>query len=323
MALLADLGALWAGHKGDKKANKYAKKEYKAQQELTKKQGGISDYLQELAKQAVGTNSDIYDPSGGYTRYNPVTGRYEYALGGGQQDVQDASYQEELARNTLDQQIRRQGLTDFERMRQESSNRRDRSLLDIDAARRGIGRVDPRDVAGQLLTSRTGQINAGYDDAERAARTMQLRTGSSAVGDALSSLARDRVRTQASIGTPGLEGMEFAEGMNQGRDEQAYGIYGQYGDEARNWYDAQFTPSNYEQLGRENVNKQQEFDLAKLDLGMTGASNAGSVLANAQRGQTGAYDAFVKSRVKSPLQNLLTGYSNAEDAAAKKMFAFG
>jgi len=318
MALLADLGALWAGHKGDKKANKYAKKEYKAQQALTEKQGGIADYLQQLAKQAAATNSDIYDPSGGYTRYNPVTGRYEYALGKEQGDIQDASYQEELARNTLDQQIRRSGLTDYERMRQESSNRRDRSLLDIDAARRGVGMVDPRDVAGQLLTSRTGQLNAGYDDAERAARTMQLRTGSSAVGDALSSLARDRVRAQAGMGTPGLEALEFAEGINQGRTQQNYGVYGQYGDEARGFYDAQFAPSAYEQLGRENLNKQQEFDLAKLDLGTNAATNAGGVLANAQRGQTGAYNAFVGSRVKSPLQNLLTGYSNAEDAAVKK-----
>ena len=319
MSLVTDLAATWAGFKGEKKANKYAKKEYKNQQKLTDKQSGIADYIQELAARAAGQNSDIYDPSGGYTRYNPVTGRYEYALGKEQGAVQGASYEEELARNTIDQQIRRGGLQDFERMRQRSSDRADRSLADIDAARRGVGMVDPNAVAGQLLTSRTGQLNAGYDDAERAARTMQLRTGSSAVGDALTALARDRVRAQSSIGTPGLEGLEFAEGINQGRNTANYGAYNMYGDEARGFYDAQFAPSQYEQLGRENVNKQMEFDLNKLDLAMGGAANAGGVLANAQRGQTGAYNAFTGSRTKSPLSNLLTGYGNIEQEAAKAL----
>jgi len=323
MALLADLGALYAGFKGDKKANKYAKKEYESQKKLTEKQTGIADYIQQLAKQAAATSSDIYDPSGGFTRFNPATGKYEYALGAEQQGIQGASYAEELARNTQDQALRRQGLLDFERMRQRSSGRADRALTDIDAARRGIGMVDPNAVAGQLLASRTGQLNAGYDDAERAARTMQLRTGSSAVGDALGALARDRVRAQASVGTPGLEGLEFAEGINRGRTEQNYGTYGMFGDEARNFYDAQFAPSAYEQLGRENLGKQMDFDMNKLDLAMGGGSQAGQTIANAARGQTGAYDAFTRSRVKSPWANLLTGYSNMEDAAAKKIATGG
>lgn len=322
MSLLTDVGALYTGFKGDKKANKYAKKEYKQQKKLTKQQTAIADYIQQLSKQAATTPSNIYDPSGGYTRYNPVTGQYEYDIGPKQGAIQGASYEEELARNTQDQAMRRAGLRDFERMRQVSSDRATRALTDIDAARRGIGMVDPRAVAGTMATDRSRALNAGYDDAERAARTMQLRTGSSAVGDALSTLARDRARAQASMGSPDLEAAQYAQELNMPRTQQNYGAYGAFGDEARNFYDAQFQPSAYEQLGRENLGKQMEFDLNKLDLAMGGSANAAGAISNAARGQTGAYGAFVGSRVKSPFSNLLTGYSNMEDAAAKK-FATG
>src|SRR6187200_502166 len=110
MPLGLDLAAVGAGFFGDKKTNKIAKKEYKDQKALTEKQSGIADYISQLARQAANTSSDIYDPSGGYTRYNPATGKYEYALGAEQQGIQGASYQEELLRNTLDQQMRRGGL---------------------------------------------------------------------------------------------------------------------------------------------------------------------------------------------------------------------
>jgi len=318
MPLGLDLAAVGAGYFGDKKTNKLNKKEFDRQKALTTKQSGIADYIQELAAKAVGMNSDIYDPSGGYTRFNPATGRYEYALGKEQGQVQAASYEEELARLQQDQAIRRQGLTDFERMRQRSSDRGDRALLDIDAARRGIGMVDPNAVAGQIMGDRTRQLNAGYDDAERAARTMQLRTGSSAVGDALSALARDRVRSQASVGSPQLEALEFAEGINKARTEQNYGVYDKFGSEGRNFYDAQFAPATYEQLGRENLGKQMDFDISKLDLGMTGAGTAGQTVANAQRGQQGAYNAFMGNRIASPLGSAFSGASNMIDAAAKK-----
>jgi len=318
-AIGAGLGAAGsiAGFLGDKKTNKLAKKAYEDQKKLSDKQSGIADYISQLAKQAATTSSDVYDPSGGFTRFNPATGKYEYALGAEQQGIQGASYGEELLRNTVDQGVRRQGLLDAERMRQMASGRADRALTDIDAARRGIGMVDPAAVAGQLMASRTGQLNAGYDDAERAARTMQLRTGSSAVGDALTSLARDRVRAQAGLGTPGLEGLEFAEGINQGRNQQNYGVYGQMHGIGSNFYDAQFAPSTYEQLGRENLGKQMDFDMSKLDLAMGGGSQAGQTLANAGTGLRQGYDAFAKTRVASPTSKLLTGLGNAASSFAK------
>lgn len=318
MPLGLDLAAVGAGYFADKKTNKLVKKEFKGQKELTKKQTDIGDYIQQLAKQAATTNSDIYDPSGGYTRFNPETGRYEYALGAEQKGIQGASYAEELARNTIDQQVRRTGMLDAERQRQIASNRADRALTDIDAARRGVGMVDPRAVAGQLQTDRMAQLNAGYDDAERAARTMQLRTGSSAVGDALTSLARDRVRAQASVGNPNLEALEFAEGINAGRTNQNYGIYNNMEQRGSNFYDAQFQPSAYEQLGRENLGKQMDFDMSKLDLGMSGGSQAGATFANAQKGQQNAFAQMMGNRIASPTGSALSGASNAFDAAAKK-----
>ena len=318
-----DVAGLWAGHKAAKAAKKMAKKEYKDQKGYTKKQTDIADYIQQLAKQAATTNSDIYDPSGGFTRFNPATGKYEYGLGSAQQGIQNASYDEELLRNTRDQQLRRAGLQDFERQRQIASGRGDRALADIDAQRRGIGMVDPAAVAGQLQADRTRQLNAGYDDAERAARTMQLRTGSSAVGDALSTLARDRVRAQAGMGSPSLEGLEFAQQMNMPRTEQAYGVYGNMADRGQQFYDAQFDPSQYEAMGRENLGKQMEFDMSKLDLGMGGGVKAAGAINNAALGQQSAYTGTNKLATSSPFAKLMEGGSSLIDSYAKKYGTMG
>ena len=120
-----------------------------------------------------------------------------------------------------------------------------------------------------------------------------------------------------------LEALEFAEGINQGRNQQNYGTYGAFGDEARGFYDAQFNPSQYEQLGRENLGKQMEFDMSKLDLGMGGAAKAGGVVNNAALGQQAAYTGTNKLATSSPFAKLMEGGNNLIDSYAKKFATMG
>ena len=321
---LLDFAGLWASHRGNKKAKKQAKREFKYQRGLQDKQVGIADYLQSLAKRAADTPSNIMDPFGGFTRFNPETGQYEFGLSPQQMAIQGASYGEELDRMTKDNAIRRTGLQDFERMRQRSSGMADQSVQDILAQRRGVGMVDPAALAGRMDVSNQRTLNAGYDDAERAARTLGLRTGAGgATGDALSSLARDRVRARASLGDPYLDALQMSEEINAGRTGQALDKYKLFGDEARGFYDAGFDPSQYEAMGRENLGKQMEFDLSKLDLGMGGSAKAAGVIGNAASGGREAYGQTAALRSSSPFANLASGASGLIGEYAKRFGSMG
>lgn len=301
------------GFLADKKANKLAKKQLKIQGKLADRQIDISRYIEEYARQAAGMNGEINDPYGGFARFNPVTGKYELALNPHERAAQDASYGEELDRLTKDQDIRRRGLTDFERMRGKSSTEADIALEDMRAFKRGVGKIDPNAVGGQLRADRTRAINAGYDDAERAAQTLQLRTGSSAVGDALASLARDRARSQAEgMGSPELEGIQFADQINQGRQDNLAGLYGMFGDEARGFYDAQFQPSSYNAEAIARLQDVQKFDLSKLDLAMGGSGAAASTIGDAAAGLRGAQQVYNQSKIHAPGAKLVGALGNLD-----------
>lgn len=311
------------GFLGDRKQNKLVKKQLKEQKRLNDRQIDISRYIEEYARKAGGLNGDIEDAFGGFVRYNPVTKKYELNLNPQERAVQEASYGEELDRMTKDQDIRRRGLTDFERLRGRSSNEADIALQDMQAFKRGVGRVDPGAVGGQLRADRTRAINAGYDDAERAAQTLQLRTGSSAVGDALASLARDRVRAQAQIGSPELEGLEFAEGINTSRQDQLAGLYGMFGDEARGFYDAAFTPSTYGDAALARLQDRQKFDLSKLDLAMGGSGEAASTIGNAAAGLRQANLGYNQSRIHAPGAKLVGALGNLDWEELGKSLGWG
>lgn len=299
----------------DKKQNKLAKEQLATDKRLADRQIQISQYIEQLAKEITGKGSDVYDPYGGYARYNPETKRYEYSLGGAQKDIQGASDREELMRAVEDQAIRRTGLKDFENMRQRSSLRADSALGDIDAARRGVNRIDPAALGGQLRADRTRSVNAGYDDAERAATKLQLRTGSSAVGDALAALARDRTRAQAEIGSPEVDALGMAEGINQSREDRDYNRYKLYGDEARGFYDAGYQPSTYDAQAYARLGDQQKFDLSKYDLGMGGSGQAASTIGDAAAGLRQGFQLYNQSRIHAPMSKFVTGLGNSMDSA--------
>lgn len=295
------------GMKADKKAQKLAKDQLAMEQRLANRQIDISRYIEQYAKQAAGMSGNTTDIYGSRTWLNPATGEYEIKMGEVPRAIQDASDAEEKSRFTVDQALRRRGLSDFEDMRR-------RSVGDATAAReriqnfdRGIGKVDAGQLGSQIRADRTRAVNAGYDDAERAATKLQLRTGSSAVGDALANLARDRVRTQAQIGSPEVEGMQLAESMNEGRTAENFGRYTTFGNEGRSFYDAAFQPSNREAELFARLGDQMKFDLSKLDLAMGGQGTAASTIGAAGAGLRAGYGATAGKIATSPWANFIQG----------------
>lgn len=278
------VGSAISGLIGGKKKNKQAKQDYALQKQLTDKQVEYGDYIQSLSKDLQSRNFNLADPSGGTSGFDPVSNTYKTTLGPQQRQIQDASYNEELARNTIDQAIRRQGMQDVEGRRQFASgdaNAARTNLLDFQS---GIGQVDGTQIGNQLRTDREAAINAGYDDAARAATTLGLRTGSSSVESALRGIARSRAQDRLQIGSPSIEGMQIAEGINRNRLNDRGSMYGLFTNQANQIVDSGFNPSSYDAEGRAIAQDQQKIDLSKAEIGMGGTGAAAAAVGNAASG---------------------------------------
>lgn len=323
MSLVADLIGGFLGMKDDKKVNKLTKEQLAIQKQLADRQIEISKYIEELSKKAAGLNGSFTNPYGSGAVYDPATGTWKTQLSPQEKAVQDASYQEELMRDTHDQDIRRKGLDDFEKMRERSSGEATNALRDINAFKRGFGRADEGSIGAQLRNDRVGAVNAGYDDAARAAQTLQLRTGNSAIGDALTDIARNRVRDTMQIGSPEVEAMGIAQDLNDKRSANLYDIYKGFGDEARGFYDAQFAPSGYAQQAYNAGTDASKFDLSKLDLAMGGSGSAASTIGQAASGINAGYNSLFQNRIANPTGKFIMGASQSLEDAIGQMFSGG
>lgn len=278
------VGSAIGGLIGGSKKNKQAKRDYELQKKLADKQIEYSDYIQSLAKDLQSRDFTLTDPSGGVSGYDPTTNTYRSTLGPQQRQIQDASYNEELARNTIDQAIRRQGIQDVEARRQTASgdaNAQRTNLLDFLG---GVGQVDGTRIGNQLRTDREAAINAGYDDAARAATTLGLRTGSSSVESALRGIARARAQDRLQIGSPDIEGMQIAEGINRNRLSDRSNLYGLFTTQANDRFETGFNPSTYDAEGRALAQDQQKIDLSKQEISMGGSGAAAAGVGNAAAG---------------------------------------
>lgn len=300
MSLLGGLVGSVAGLLSSKKTNKLSKQQLAEQKRLTDQQIKISDYIQQLSKELMARGSTQVDPYGGTTAYDPVTGTYRSTLGAVPAEIQAASDKEELARNTLDQEIRRRGLTDAEGIRSGAAREADTALLDLNDFRRGIGAVDPTALAARMRLDRQGAVNAGFDDAERAAQTLQTRTGSGALSDALARIARDRVRAQAEVGNPEVEALTLAEQLNTNRLNNIGSRYTQFADRGSNFYDAPYAPAPYAGIADAKIGDQMKFDLSKFDIAQGGSGTAAAGIGIAAAGLRQANQQFMENRVANP-----------------------
>jgi hypothetical protein len=324
MSLLGDLGGLVSGFISDKKTNKISKQQLKSDQALTAQQVEMAKFIEGLAKQIVSHGSNVSDTYGNQAYYDPEAGTYKTTLGGTQKTLQDASDSEELKRQVLDNAMRRGGLNDFERSRERSVGEANTALSSIDAFRRGVGRVDPNQVASQLRADRTGAVNAGYDDAARAAQTLQLRTGSGSLTDAIANLGRDRARTLATtMGDPELEGQQYADQANQGREKQLFDVYSMFNNEGKSFYDNPFNPSTAADKADARLADTMKFDLSKYDLAMGGEGSAGATIGRAQGLGQSAFQNYMGNRVVNPTGKLIMGADDAITKAIKQALSAG
>src|SRR5688572_9059846 len=106
-----------AGLLSDKKKNKRSKQQLELDRMLANKQISIADYMQELSKGLADKGSAITDPYGNKIGYDEASGSYKAPLRPGEMAVQEASDKEELARTTVDQEMRRRALQEAEQRR--------------------------------------------------------------------------------------------------------------------------------------------------------------------------------------------------------------
>lgn len=319
MGLLGSLGDIFggiAGLKSDKKKNKRASEELALERSLANQQIDISKYIQDLSKQVVSRGSGITDPYSGQTSgYDPVTGTYKGALSEGQRAVQGASDQEELARNTVDQEMRRRALQDAEKNRQLASGQVGPALTDLNLFKQGVGAVNPEQIASSLRLSRTGAVNAGYDDAARSASMLGARTGSSAVADALAGLGARRAQTIAqTAGTPDVEGLQTADEINKSRLGQKVGLYDLFNTNANKVYDSPFTPSTAGNDAYTKALQGQQLDLTRFSTAMGGSGTAAAGIGSAAATDRGAYGITEGNRVAAPTGKFIGALGNNLDS---------
>lgn len=317
------LGAGIAGFFSDKAKNKRAKEELALQKQLADQQIDISKYIQQLSKDLMAKGTAQVDPYGGRTGYDTATGTYYSTLGEGQQALQRASDAEEAQRLGVDQVLRRRAMQDAEGLRADASSAGRTALGDLQRFKQGVGRVDPERLASIMRLDRQGAVNAGYDDAERAASTLQLRTGSSAIGDALNRIATDRVRAQAQIGNPEVEALTTAEGLNRGRLGDLSGLYDMFSNKGSQYNDVAFTPSPYAAIADSKVADNMKFDLSKYDVAQGGSGTAAAGIGSAAAGIRQGYQLSEANRIHAPLSKFLTGLSNNTDSLTSLAKLFG
>lgn len=310
LGTILGIGSGIAGLIGDSKKNKRAKEQLRIDRDIANEQIDLSNYLEEIARGLMGQNSAIRDAYDGVTGYDPVTGTWGSAMRPGERAVQDASDQEELARNTIDQQMRRQALQEAEGRRGRAGVEADQSMRDLSLFRQGVGAADPTSIASSLRLGREAAVNAGFDDAARAATTLQARTGSSSIADAIADIGRQRGRAIAETrGTPDVEGLTLADQLNTNRLNNLSGRYGMYTGVANNVYDAAFNPSTAADDAFNRSATVQGLDLSRIGTALGGVGTAISGLGSAGSTGRAGYQTAEQNRVTSPFGSFLSGLS--------------
>lgn len=309
-----------AGLLSDKKKNKRAKEQLKIDRDLANQQIDISKYMKSLSEGLMSKGSNITDPYGSVTGYDAASGSYTSPLRPGEVAIQNASDAEELQRMTVDQEMRRRGLQEADSRRQLAGDEARQGIRDISLFKQGVGALDPAQLASSIRLQRQQAINAGYDDAERAATKLSLRTGSSSVSDALARIGRDRARTQLEgMGNPEIEGLQLAEDMNKSRLGQKVGLYDMYNTNANNVYDANFVPSNAADKAFDKSVTAQQLDIGRTGAAISGSGAAASGINSAAAGQRQGYNTAEQNRVASPTGNFLAGLGNVLGGASKNL----
>jgi hypothetical protein len=265
-------------------ANAAAKRDKEEQRGYASRIGNnvndINAYVADLMRMQPGING----ADGSSISYNPATGQWENKLSGREQTLQGANDQEALARDTIDQFIRRQGMVDAERIRGDAATRAGSAADGVDAFQRGVGTVDPTAVGRMMEVDRTSAVNAGYDDVQRGLNRISLRSGADGTA-AATALARNRSNDIARTrGSPALEGLSFAQGFNNTEGNTRMNNYGAFAGAGSRVQDSGFGATDRFGAALDRTTQQQGFDLTRRQTGIQGKAAGAQLLSNAARG---------------------------------------
>lgn len=324
MGILGDIIGGVSGLFSDKKKNKRAKEQNAIAQQLANQQVDISKYIQGLSQELMGRGTSITMPDGSVVGYDAASGTYRAPLSAADRGLQDASNAEELKRLTVDQDMRRGAIQDAEGRRQRAGTEADTAMRDLSLFKQGVGKVDPDTIVSALRSSRTGAVNAGFDDAAKAASMLGARTGSSSISDALSAIGRNRSKAiMETAGTPEVEGLGYADELNKSRLGEKMGLYSRFSDDANKFYDASFAPSDAEDQSYARAIGAQQLDLSKYNTAMGGSGTAAAGIGSAANTSRSGYLASEANRVSNPTGRFASGLDDALGSTIGKLFGGG
>jgi hypothetical protein len=259
----------------------------KQQSDANKQQQGLanaSSFLgaQELAlareAQRQGTASKI-DAQGNVVFYDPSTNAWRTQLSATGQRMQDASDRESYSRLTDDQTMGRQGRIDNYGRRQQEGQYADAEMRQLMDDQSAGGRYSPEAIAAELRLSRQGAVNEGFDQVANLYGTQMARSnGASGDASTLMRLAKARSGAMATtMGTPNIEAMQMAEGINNDRANGQMNRYNLGASRASNIDDVPFQPSNVSGMSSAIQGQGQQAALGGLQL-------SGGLVGQARRG---------------------------------------
>lgn len=225
--------------------NKAKKKAQKQQQANEARQLALQQQQLEMAQEAqrLGLATQI-DAQGNMSVYDKATNTWKVVLSPQQQQLQDASNNEQLAGYGDLTTARNQEQTQAGVRSQEGNTTA--ALRDQINRQISGGGQDSSRLAAALRLSRENALSNGFDSAQRGVATQALRSGATGFNAAASALGRAKAQAAAStMGAPEVEGLQLAESLNADKMAGMNSGYNLFASRAAANPNPTFTPTNY------------------------------------------------------------------------------
>lgn len=167
------------------------------------------------------------DANGNHMYYDDATNTWKTDLGTDGKRQLYATNHETMEQLGPDAAASRQERTAAADRRYREGSVADTTLSQYARDQANGGKYSPSSIESALRLSRTGAVNAGYDQVSSNASLAAARAGGAAGnGAALSAMAKARAQTLAeTMGTPYVEGIQTAEGLNNAASGQKLSEY--------------------------------------------------------------------------------------------------
>ena len=211
------------------------------------------------------------DARGNVVEYDEDTRTWSVTLSDGSQQIINASDAEELARLTVDANLRRQGVEANADRRVAEGQSADRFLNEINQP----SPYTQEGIEGALLQRYLRGVDEAFRGVTQDFARQNLRTGNTGGGQVLAELAKRRSdATSDAFANAGAESFGLAENLNNSRNNRLLTSYNTLASRASNFDDVPFTPTS---IGRETSGTALSRGAGSIGAGQVaaGALNAG------------------------------------------------